>query len=144
MTKKCTQCLEEKPLTEFYKDKGFKDGHHCMCKTCKNSKTQKWRENNREHYNQSMKKYNNANYKKLRLQRYKLSVEEYDKMLEQQNHKCAVCSKTPDGIRPLVIDHNHKTGKVRELLCYGCNRVMAAFDDNQLFLKLLAYLKKHE
>lgn len=48
---------------------------------------------------------------------YGISKQQYEKMLENQNNMCAVCREKP----PRCIDHCHKTGKVRGLLCHGCN-----------------------
>lgn len=55
-------------------------------------------------------------------QKYGLSIEAYNHLLSLQQGKCAVCGipgvETPKG---LVVDHNHKTGQVRGLLCNICN-----------------------
>lgn len=48
---------------------------------------------------------------------YGVTPELVEEMLKVQRGKCAVCKRR----RKLVIDHNHKTGKVRKLLCSGCN-----------------------
>lgn len=50
--------------------------------------------------------------------------EDYDKMLEEQGGSCKLCPYKPvDGIhRALHVDHDHLSGKVRGLLCSGCNR----------------------
>lgn len=65
---------------------------------------------------------------------YALSLEEYEKLLEQHDHKCAICGSTGFTIHPngplLVVDHDHKTGKVRGMLCHNCNRALGLFQDN--------------
>lgn len=53
-------------------------------------------------------------------QLYGVTLEQYDKMFEQQDGKCAICNQSELGYR-LCIDHDHKTGRVRGLLCHGCN-----------------------
>lgn len=50
---------------------------------------------------------------------YGLSVDEFFKMVSDQDGKCALCDKIP--VRLLTVDHNHTTGKIRKLLCFGCN-----------------------
>jgi len=50
-----------------------------------------------------------------------MTVEKYDAMLKSQKGKCALCGNPPKKIR-LSVDHNHKTGNIRGLLCYRCNR----------------------
>lgn len=51
-----------------------------------------------------------------------------ERLLEEQDHKCAVCAKDID--RRAHLDHDHKTGKVRGLLCRGCNLGLGHFEDN--------------
>lgn len=74
--------------------------------------------------------------------RYDLTPEEHAKMMHDQKGVCAICEKLPNGKRPLVVDHNHTTGKVRGLLCYGCNRALHILEAADLLQKALAYLKK--
>ncbi len=78
---------------------------------------------------------------------YGITIEEYDVMLEAQDGKCAICGK-PDGAADrlsLCVDHNHRTGRRRELLCVGCNfRVRNLGDDKELFELTVAYIRKHE
>lgn len=55
----------------------------------------------------------------------------YDAVLRDQGGVCAICRKPPKvGGRRLHIDHDHKTGKVRGLLCARCNRGLAWFCDD--------------
>ncbi len=66
------------------------------------------------------------------LKRYGISWSEYELRLALQNHACAICKKRPKG-RLLCIDHCHKTGKVRGLLCTRCNAALGSFEDNPSF-----------
>ena len=141
-TKICNKCGENKPSTEFYRDLGISDGRATICKKCKNETSIKWRKNHREQYNAQMRKYHAKHYKRLRLQRYKLSAEEHEQMLVEQNHCCKICREKPKGKRPLVVDHHHKTGKIRGLLCYSCNRAIAILDNSNLLDKAQTYLLK--
>lgn len=60
-------------------------------------------------------------YRKRSLrQRYGITVEDYDRMLEEQGGHCALCPAVP-GVRRLHVDHDHVTGRVRGLLCLPCN-----------------------
>jgi len=75
----------------------------------------------------------------------------YYKMLEKQDNKCAICnleetrkSRTDGKICALAIDHCHKTGKIRALLCHGCNTGIGKFNDNIDLLKAaIKYLEHH-
>lgn len=60
---------------------------------------------------------NMRNYK-----RYGITVDRYNEMLYIQEHKCAICLRHVNQLkRKLHVDHNHKTGEVRALLCSNCN-----------------------
>ena len=141
-TKTCNKCGKNKLSTEFYRDSGISDGRATICKKCKNETAVQWRKDNRERYNSQMREYHAKHYYKLRLQRYKLTPEEHNKMLIEQNHCCKICGQKQKGKRPLVVDHHHKTGMVRGLLCYTCNRAIAVFDNPILLEKAQAYLLK--
>ena len=77
-----------------------------------------------------------CNLKKL----YGITVQEYDKMLKKQKGKCAICGKKPDKIR-LAVDHCHRTGKVRGLLCNSCNLGIGKLGDTiDRLKKVINYL----
>jgi|SRR5215469_9672883 len=50
-----------------------------------------------------------------------VTEEEYERLLKEQDGGCAICGNPPKS-RRLHVDHNHRTGKVRGLLCFRCNR----------------------
>lgn len=75
------------------------------------------------------------------LSRYDIEPDIYEKLMAQQDNKCAICLKECD----LVVDHSHVTGKVRQLLCALCNRGIGFLqDDYQIVLNAAQYLKKWE
>ena len=75
--------------------------------------------------------------KHLRMQ-YGITEEHYSAMVEEQQFRCAICLKEAE----LVIDHNHKTGRVRGLLCQLCNNGIGRLGDNPTRLERAAvYLK---
>lgn len=75
---------------------------------------------------------------------YGITVEEYEELSAHQNHVCWICGKketTKDGY--LHVDHCHKTGKIRGLLCGLCNRGIGALGDSiELLEKAIEYLKE--
>jgi hypothetical protein len=75
----------------------------------------------------------------LRLGReYGISQEQYIKMYNEQGGKCYLCNK----FTKLVIDHNHKNGKLRKLLCHHCNRGLGFLrDSHELLAAAAEYIK---
>jgi hypothetical protein len=73
---------------------------------------------------------------------YGLSVEKYNSMSEEQDHKCFICGSIPSGkSKKLVVDHCHKTGEIRKLLCITCNVQLSKFESNPDFVqKIIQYL----
>lgn len=62
--------------------------------------------------------------------KYNITEADYDAMLAKQDGKCAVCHQPPKKTRRLAVDHNHKTGYVRGLLCFSCNYGIGVFNDD--------------
>ena len=80
------------------------------------------------------------------LAKYGLTPETYTETYESQQGLCAICHKPEIAKRRIVlaVDHDHRTGKVRELLCQKCNRLLSMVDDSVEFLNAyVAYLEKH-
>ena len=83
------------------------------------------------------------------LKKFGLTKESYNTLLKEQNNKCAVCrasighiSKNKTNCR-LAVDHDHKTGKIRGLLCGSCNRALGLLKDSINNLQnAISYLKK--
>jgi len=80
---------------------------------------------------------------------YNITLEEYQKLFTEQNKVCKICggnrNTTPFKYLPLAVDHCHKTGKNRGLLCRKCNLMIGMADDNQDILqKGINYLKQYE
>lgn len=82
--------------------------------------------------------------RKAKLKReYGLTLEDFDKRSEKQSGLCAVCGRLPGAVG-LVIDHDHETGVVRDLLCGKCNSVLGFVNDNPIILRqAIAYLERH-
>lgn len=86
---------------------------------------------------------NEDRYRDWRYRRaYGISLEQYNEMLEAQDGRCAVCAEPPS-IQRLHVDHDHRTGRVRGLLCMPCNRAIGNLkDDPERVKRLLEYLVK--
>jgi hypothetical protein len=76
--------------------------------------------------------------------RYNLSVEQYQQMFEKQKGLCAICGIHQSELkRPLSIDHNHITGKIRGLLCIPCNNQLATLENKEYCTKASLYLQEY-
>lgn len=70
---------------------------------------------------------------------YNITLEQYDFLRIQQGQKCLICSRE----QALVVDHCHKFGHVRGLLCSNCNSGLGMFGDNISCLEMAAaYLRE--
>jgi len=76
---------------------------------------------------------------------YGITSEERDLIIRAQNNRCAICGKLLIKTKDTQIDHNHKTNKVRGILCANCNLGLGQFQDNILILqRAISYLERHE
>jgi hypothetical protein len=140
-TKVCSRCKTIKPLECFSRSKREKDGLQYKCKTCVNSYTRKNGDKkklqDRERYRNNKDAWRDWSFKKY----YGISLIDYNVMLKKQNGTCAICSKKCPSNRRLAIDHSHKTGIVRGLLCIHCNQAIGHMkDDPSLLIKAIEYL----
>lgn len=76
---------------------------------------------------------------------YGMTLDEYEVMIEKQNCQCAICGAYSWDLKGhLNVDHDHQTGKVRELLCGKCNAAVGLCNDDPNRLEKAAkYLRKH-
>ena len=74
---------------------------------------------------------------------YGLSIDQFQKMLSNQNNCCALCSNEFKSDSDTSVDHNHTTGNVRQLLCKKCNFGIGMFnEDVSLLSKAINYINK--
>lgn len=108
-------------------------------------------ENNKEQLKQKRKR----NLKKERhlqlMSTYKISLVEYERMLNNQNNLCVICkspelSKSKNGkLMNLAVDHCHNSGKIRGLLCGKCNLGLGKFEDSiETLQNAINYLKSNQ
>jgi hypothetical protein len=142
--KRCRECKRDKRIHDFHREDGTPDGRQRMCKECSAEQAKRYRASPNGHTNlsQGRRVFN------LR-SNYGLTSEAYLVMHDAQSGLCAICRK-PEGttkqgtLRRLGVDHDHRTGKVRELLCLSCNQGIARFHDDPALLEAAAtYMRKH-
>lgn len=122
LEKACTKCKIVKPLTGFNKKKSAKSGHRSQCRGCQNV--------------QSLE-YTRTTFL---WQKYGMTPEDYEILRDKQKGVCAICKLLP-GNKRLHVDHCHETGRVRGLLCSGCNTGLGSLGDSaDNLLSAIAYL----
>lgn len=151
--KTCDVCGQEKVPDDFYfytvAGKNYMRGH---CKKCHSDKSREWKRANPEKW-RNQKSYGKKSphqtrehmrdAKRLSLMKnvYHITPQEYASLLEKQGYVCSICkqpSKVSDSQWPLAIDHCHKTGEVRGLLCTKCNIRLGTLESGEYrdFLKV--------
>lgn len=125
----CTKCKISKELESFSKNKSNKNGRSTWCKAC----IKNWKLENPDKALDSLLKCD-----------YGLSLKEYNSLLTNQKDSCAICKRHKSNFtKRLFVDHCHKTGRIRGLLCSSCNGVLGRFnDDPSLFEAASNYLKE--
>ena len=123
-TRYCSECEEEKPAdTEHFRfySNGYLSGR---CRECEKPQIRRYH---------------------LR-QKFDVDSELYELLYREQGGICAVCGSTNPGKgrKYFSIDHDHKTDRIRGLLCNTCNVAIGALrDDIDLLRAAIAYLAKH-
>ena len=125
--KTCTKCGQEKTTDQFYVVK--KTGRlHGSCKEC-------FKKKSKESRNRLGKDH--AKDRDLRW-RYGITLEDYNKF----DQNCNICGALEEGRGfNMNVDHDHKTGKVRGLLCNSCNRGLGLLGEGNLE-KAILYLNR--
>lgn len=143
--KVCTKCKINKPIEEFYKIQ-TKTKYMSSCKVCKRLYVQNWVNINRPKTKEYKTTYRIKNRENARLKAkvthlknsYNITPDQLQELKNKQNNKCLLCSKETK----LYVDHCHKSGKIRGLLCPKCNSALGLFFDNTDVLeKAIKYLK---
>ena len=126
---KCPTCGET-DIAKFYVDK---EGNRTnkYCRECHKEGCKK-----RWHARDWLDRWASRNYK------YGVTKEYLIELYQEQDGKCAICAEVPSTQRGLHVDHCHESGKVRGLLCHGCNVALGSFKDNpDLLTKAIEYIR---
>lgn len=126
---RCRDCGKDKPEEEFPRHRNMDLGRWIYCKPCHNARNRASR----------ARHGGNRNYH-LR-QRYGITAKDFDALLTEQGMLCPICLKRP----AVHVDHDHKSGKVRGILCEPCNGMLGQFKDNiQTIRNAIQYLNFHK
>jgi len=127
--KRCPTCGETKPAFMFFRNRRSADGLGGYCKPC-------WVAYMKEHEDPDKRA---AQQRKASLRRnYGVTPDQYEVMLSAQNGVCATCGNACATGKRLAVDHCHRSGKVRGLLCRRCNSILGYADDDLELLGRLA------
>lgn len=136
----CPRCKQEKPLTDFYRNRAKANGRHSYCKDCNRIRSKEWGQS------AESKKKRLANARSYILRRiYGINEEIYQEILEKQNGCCAICQKHHTTFsKRLAVEHCHRTGYIRGLCCTYCNRGLAVYHDkSEYFRRAADYLEQN-
>ena len=105
-----------------------------------------YRNLNRDKIRSKQDKYNKENPIKRKnamlKYEYGITLDDYNKMFNEQEGKCAICKRHQNELtRTLCVDHDHKTNKVRALLCLTCNTDVSVVENR--LEEMTKYLNKH-
>ena len=166
MEKRCRVCGKTKPLDDFYRMAGMRDGYRSECKRCNlDARAERYRANPEKEI-ERVRAWQRANPDKVRAaderarqsgrkqlsnrrshlkRKFGLTLEDYERMLEAQGGGCFICGTPPPDGGSLHVDHDHETGTVRGLLCFTHNNALGDFDDDPALLRAaLRYLHDHD
>lgn len=140
--KTCTVCKKELDYRNYHRSKQTKDGYGYRCKQCDKKAREAYRTNNLERFAEVSRR------KSLKW-KYGITPEDYARILEKQNGGCGICGSTENKSAygknkspSFSVDHCHRTGSVRGLLCNNCNRGLGLLGDTIEKLELaIIYLR---
>ena len=136
--KECRTCHAQKPTEDFAIR--TRTVRRAQCKACLATRKREYHKKNPEQYRRHRETSRQARLKRV----FGITQDEYDQLLKDQRGVCAICKQVPDGIR-LGVDHNHKTGQVRGLLCIPCNTGIGMLkDDPDLLHRAVFYLTERQ
>ena len=128
--KKCPKCKLNLNESDFYKD-------NRNCKKCH-------LENMKDYHSRNKEKVALINRKHKLKKNYNISIDDYNLMLSNQNGCCKICGTKElkrKGVKYFCVDHDHKNGNVRGLLCHDCNVLVGKLKDSlDLCKKVIQYL----
>jgi hypothetical protein len=137
-TKQCSRCKEIKPVGEFHLRSKTQPWPKSACKDCHRERAKGyWKKNPLPKEVQRER-----NLKKS----FGITIGDYERLLEKQGGVCAICgvSACSSG-RNFAVDHCHKSGNIRGLLCKFCNTALGQFQDSkQNLLNAISYLERDD
>lgn len=147
--KLCKKCNENKDLNEFYVKNKSTGCRFTECKECRSNYHKSYYRNNLENFKEYYKKLDITDKRKAQIRnnhlnhKYGISLDDYENMFRLQGGLCKICQIPQSELKQnFAVDHCHKTGKIRGLLCKPCNQALGNFKDSvNLLESAINYLK---
>jgi len=148
----CPKCGSEKSHNEFFKNKSSQDGFSYWCKKCnKEYRSKKWKEDPTKD-KQRFKNWSLKNPWNMRERAWKkygiknpdgsnFKWADYLRLLDWQNNSCYICEVKDSGKNDWHVDHNHRTGIVRGILCRNCNIILGVLKTTENLKRCIEYLE---
>lgn len=148
-TSVCKKCFSERQIKRYHSDPQYfiektkqwgqkYPERKKLQRKLQHSKNKKTNNENSRIY--KLKNPDKVYFRKI-LKRYKITKEQYLSLFEKQRGLCAICKGLDNYTKRLAVDHCHKTGKIRGLLCGSCNRGIGLLKDSfEILLKAHDYL----
>jgi hypothetical protein len=135
--KLCRRCKRVLPIAQFYRNKTKPLPHLGACRECVNAEYKRHRAAHPERF----RRYERTQNLK---RKYGITIKQFEAMLAAQGGTCAVCAGPPLGKgNQYHVDHDHRTGRIRGILCHKCNVALGLVSDSPLHLRaLIAYLER--
>ncbi len=129
----CNKCGADKPSSEYYARKNRPCGIGSECKQCiRDRANSRYKDNPERVLDMSAART------------YNTTVEHIQQLREEAGGKCQICGREGKAhYKRLVIDHDHKTGKIRGCICSNCNSILGYCNDDITTLQnLIKYMQK--
>lgn len=136
--KTCSRCRVEKASSAFCRESGSADGLNHNCRECSSFYSKR--------YQGRQPKSRDLSTRKNLWEHYRLTPEDYAQLLRRQEGKCGICFRA---LAPLVgkksnpVDHCHRTGRIRGILCAWCNGMLHAVENQKFLAAAQLYLQEH-
>lgn len=141
--KRCNFCERELPISDFLKDKR-RDRYGTRCRICRRDKAREWRKSRPNYEKERYAADRSRTRERHLVRKYGITLVDYESMLIAQNNSCAICgAKESDQFKGVFhVDHCHRTGTVRGLLCRGCNHMLGVVgDDPDILLRAVEFIR---
>jgi hypothetical protein len=132
-SKRCSACRTFKPAPAFSANSRSPDGLRYNCKDChsEHMRVRRMDPAKAAIEQEACRRWRAklSSRASLLWKQYGITIEDYNRLRDEQGGHCAICPTVPDGAFSLCVDHDHNTGAIRGLLCKHCNKALGLLGD---------------